>query len=305
MNNSLTTKKVSADSMPLSAYLAQPKIKSMITESLTDGKAFTTALISAVAANPALRQCTNESLYSAALCGAGLDLPVSATLGYFYMIPFRDKKLTGAKNSQAVFILGWKGIVQLALRTGQFKKINVLEVKENEFKNWNPMTEEINLKISMANDLERQKIKTVGYYASFELVNGFQKAMYWSKDAMIAHADTYSKAFSAETYLQVCDGTYKGESWKISSFWYKSFDEMGKKTMLRQLLGKWGPSSVQMSMAFDKDKEEAPQIMDVEIIPESNPEEPTPPPVSVNELTGALEKIDEDDDDDDDDGLGW
>lgn len=256
MNNSLTTRKVSAEGMPLSSYLAQPKIKSMITESLTDGKAFTTALISAVAANPELRQCTNESLYSAALCGASLELPMSATLGYFYIVPFKDKKLMGAKTSKATFVLGWKGIVQLALRTGQFRKINVFEVKENEFKGWNPMTEEIDINISATNDLERQKLKTVGYYVSFELINGFQKAMYWTKNAMIAHADTYSKAFSAETYLQVCDGTYKGESWKISSFWYKSFDEMAKKTMLRQLLGKWGPASVQMAKALSEDNDE-------------------------------------------------
>jgi recombination protein RecT len=88
----------------------------------------------------------------------------------------------------------------------------------------------------------------------FELVNGFRKTMYWSREKMIAHADRYSMAFSASAYKKILDGKIpQGDMWKYSSFWYKDFDGMAYKTMLRQLISKWGVMSIDLQAALDKD----------------------------------------------------
>ena len=116
------------------------------------------------------------------------------------------------------------------------------------------MTEEIEVDL-ITDDEKRETAKTVGYYAMFEYLNGFKKAIYWSKEKMIAHADKYSPAFTKKGYELLLASKIKQEDmWKYSSHWYKNFDDMAKKTMLRQLISKWGVMSIEMREAFEKDE---------------------------------------------------
>ena len=155
---------------------------------------------------------------------------------------------------KAQFQIGYKGYIQLAIRSGLYKDINVIEVKEGELGNYDPLNGQT---FNWINDYyKRQEAKTIGYVGQLELTNGFKKQIYFTFEAMLDHADKYSQAFSKDTYLQVLNGTYRGEAWKLSSFWYKAFDEMAKKTVLRQLLSKWGIMSVELQEAYIKDQTE-------------------------------------------------
>lgn len=212
---------------------------------------FVANIISAVSSNPTLKECDQVSIVSAALQAESLHFPINNSLGYVYLVPFNDKK-TGIKKAQ--FQIGYKGYIQLAIRSGQYKDINVVEVKEGELGEFDPLNGQ---KFNWIKDYEKRKAaKTIGYVGQLELVNGFKKQLYISYEEMLDHADTYSQAFSKDTFLQVQNGTYKGEAWKLSSFWYKSFDEMAKKTVLRQMLSKWGIMSVEMQDAYIKDQAE-------------------------------------------------
>ena len=206
-----------------------------------DAQAFMSSIVSAVQTNKALSECTNSSILSAALLGHSLKLPQSPQLSYFYLVPFNNKdKKTGKSVMEAQFQLGYRGYIQLAIRSGQYKRLIVSEIKEGELIGYDPITEELHYKA--IEDADRDKLETVGYYAKFELVNGFVKEMYWSKDKMEVHAETYSQSYKYD----------KSKGYK-SSFWSKDFDAMAKKTMLRQLLSKWGIMSVEMLAAYDKD----------------------------------------------------
>ena len=209
---------------------------------------FIASISSAVAINKDLQECDAGTILSGALLGEALDLSPSPQLGQYYLVPFKDK------GKVATFILGYKGYIQLAIRSGYYKKINVIELKEGELKKFDLMTEEIEVDL-ITDDEKRENAKTVGYYAMFEYLNGFKKAIYWSKDKMIAHADKYSPAFTKKGYELLLAGKVKQEDmWKYSSHWYKSFDDMAKKTMLRQLISKWGVMSIEMREAFEKDE---------------------------------------------------
>lgn len=211
---------------------------------------FIASISSAVATNKDLQECDAGTILSGALLGEALNLSPSPQLGQYYLVPFKDKN----KGKVATFILGYKGYIQLAIRSGNYKKINVIELKEGELKKFDLMTEEIEVDL-IIDDEKRENAKTVGYYAMFEYLNGFKKAIYWSKDKMIAHADKYSPAFTKKGYELLLAGKVKQEDmWKYSSHWYKSFDDMAKKTMLRQLISKWGVMSIEMREAFEKDE---------------------------------------------------
>lgn len=211
---------------------------------------FIASISSTVAINKDLQECDAGTILSGALLGEALDLSPSPQLGQYYLLPFNDKN----KGKVATFVLGYKGYIQLAIRSGYYKKINVIELKEGELKNFDLMTEEIEVNL-ITDDEKRENAKTVGYYAMFEYLNGFKKAIYWSKDKMIAHADKYSPAFTKKGYELLSAGKVKQEDmWKYSSHWYKNFDDMAKKTMLRQLISKWGVMSIEMREAFEKDE---------------------------------------------------
>lgn len=156
---------------------------------------------------------------------------------YIQMIGLQEVEL-----KKAQFILGYKGYLQLAIRSGYYKKINVVAIKEGELINFNPLEEEIEVKL-IEDEEQREKAKTIGYYAMFEYQNGFRKAMYWSKPKMEAHALKYSKGYAAK---------------KGYTFWEKGeqgFDDMAFKTMLRQLISKWGIMSIDLQKAFEADIE--------------------------------------------------
>ncbi len=167
-----------------------------------------------------------------------------------------------------------------------------MPIKEGELVRYNPFDDEIELEY-IENDELRETLPTIGYYAMFEYHNGFKKVMYWSKDKMLAHADKYSAAFSAKSYRDIQEGKInQRDMWKYSSFWYKDFDGMACKTMLRQLLSKWGILSIEMQRAFEADggiikengevtfadgvpHETAPDTATIEYVEaEPNPEEP-------------------------------
>ena len=231
-NTQIAKKQVS-----FTAAIGTEGYKKLINNTLGDPKRaarFISALTSAVVNNPTLSECTNESIVSAALLGEGLNLSPSPQLGQYYLVPFNN---TSKGIKQAQFQLGYKGYIQLAIRSGQYKKLTVLEIKEGELLSFNPLFEEIEVRL-IEDEEEREKAQTIGYYAMFEYLNGFRKAIYWSKKKMETHANTYSKGYAAK---------------KGYTFWEKNFDEMAKKTMLRQLISKWGIMSIEMQEAFEKD----------------------------------------------------
>lgn len=257
--NSLQTTKKPA----FSAVINSEGYKKLINNTLRDPKRanrFVASIVTAVSVNPALNECESASIVSAALLGETLGLSPSPQLGQFYLVPYNDKK-KGTKVAQ--FQLGYKGYIQLAIRSGYYKHINVLAIKEGELVRYNPLDETI--EVNLIEDEEiRESAKTAGYYAMFEYTNGFKKAMYWSKTKMLKHADKYSQAFSVNategrypkvSYADYEAGNYdKKDEWLYSSFWYKDFDDMALKTMLRQLISKWGIMSIEMQSALEKDE---------------------------------------------------
>ncbi len=216
------------------------------------GIRFIAGVSTAVANNPKLQQCDAGSIIRAALLGESLNLSSSPQLGQYYLIPYSKKK-NGTETYVAQFQLGYKGYLQLAIRSGYYKKINVLPIKMGELEYFDPLEEQI--KVHMMEDEQvRENADTMGYYAMFEYLNGFKKAIYWSKKKMETHADTYSQAFSLEKREQLKKGKIpQKELYKYSSFWYKNFDAMACKTMLRQLISKWGIMSIELQEAYEKD----------------------------------------------------
>lgn len=242
--------------MGLTAYLTQDAVKRQINSVVggKNGTRFISSIVSAVQTTPALQECTNPSILSAALLGEALNLSPSPQLGQFYMVPFDNKK-KGCKEAQ--FQLGYKGYVQLAIRSGYYKRLNVLAIKEGELIRYDPLDEEIEVSL-IEDDIVREETPTAGYYAMFEYENGFKKTMYWTKRKMLAHAEKYSYAFAKNGGAKSLELLEQGkipekEMWKYSSFWFKDFDGMALKTMLRQLISKWGIMSIKLQTAFDKD----------------------------------------------------
>ena len=242
--------------MGLTAYLTQDAVKRQINSVVggKNGTRFISSIVSAVQTTPALQECTNPSILSAALLGEALNLSPSPQLGQFYMVPFDNKK-KGYKEAQ--FQLGYKGYVQLAIRSGYYKRLNVLAIKEGELIRYDPLDEEIEVSL-IEDDIAREETPTAGYYAMFEYENGFKKTMYWTKRKMLAHAEKYSYAFAKNGGAKSLELLEQGkipekEMWKYSSFWFKDFDGMALKTMIRQLISKWGIMSIDLQTAIDKD----------------------------------------------------
>lgn len=241
------------EKMTFSIFMSNDGMKARINQMIgsKDGPRFITAIISAVSTNPALADCDYASIVSGALLGESLKLSPSPQLGQYYLVPYNDNK-AGIKKAQ--FQLGYKGYIQLAIRSGYYKKINVLAIKEGELVKYDPLAEEITVNL-IDDEIVREGKPTIGYYAMFEYQNGFIKAMYWGRPKMEAHADKYSKAFSMEAYRKLQAGKIPpNEMWKYSSYWYADFDGMAYKTMLRQLISKWGIMSIEMQKAYESDE---------------------------------------------------
>ena len=211
--------------------------KALINKTLGDtqrASRFVAAITSAVVTNPDLSECDASTIISAGFLGESLNLSPSPQLGQYYLVPFNDKK---HNRRVAQFQLGYKGYIQLAIRSGQYKKLNVLPIKEGELISFNPLDEEIEVKL-IEDEEERENAATIGYYAMFEYINGFKKAIYWSKEKMESHAEKYSKGYQKRSGY---------------TFWEKDFDGMACKTMLRQLISKWGIMSIEMEKAVTND----------------------------------------------------
>lgn len=211
--------------------------KKLINNTLGDPKraaGFVTAITSAVSTNPGLQECDASTILSAGLLGETLQLSPSPQLGQYYLVPFNDKK-RGRKVAQ--FQLGYKGYIQLAIRSGQYKKLNALAIKEGELIKYDALNEDIEVHL-IEDDTVRENTPTIGYYAMFEYMNGFKKVLYWSKKKMEAHAENYSQGYKAK---------------KGCTFWEKDFDSMAVKTMLRQLISKWGVMSIEFQKAYEAD----------------------------------------------------
>lgn len=222
--------------MSFANYMTSNVVQKKVNEILGDekrGARFVSSIVSAVNSNPSLKECDNGSVLSGALLGESLNLSPSPQLGNYFLVPFNDK----TKGKVATFQLGYKGYIQLAIRSGQYKKLNVLAIKEGELVKYDPLNEEIEVNL-IEDEEKREKAKTIGYYAMFEYVNGFRKTLYWTKAKMEKHANTYSQGYRAK---------------KGYTFWEKDFDSMAYKTMLRQLISKWGIMSVEMQNAYESD----------------------------------------------------
>ena len=228
--------KSTTKAMGFTSYITSNAVANKINQIIGDektGKRFISAIVSAVNNNPQLKECDNASILSGALLGESLNLSPSPQLVNYYLVPFNDKD----RGKVATFQLGYKGYIQLAIRSGQYKKLNVLAIKEGELIKYDPLEEELEVNL-IQDELEREKAKTIGYYAMFEYINGFKKSIYWSKEKMEAHALKYSQGYKAK---------------KGYTFWEKDFDAMAFKTMLRQLISKWGVMSTEMQSAYEGD----------------------------------------------------
>ena len=220
----------------IATFLANEAVKANVMNVVgeKDAQRFISSVVSAVQTNPTLSECTNQSILSAALLGHSLNLPQSPQLGKFFLVPYKNTK---SGTTEAQFILSYKGYVELAMRSGQYKKIHVTEIKEGELKSYDPIEDEYTFE--PVTDLDkREKLETIGYYGYFILANGYKKTLYWSKEKMEAHAKKYSAAYR--------------KGWD-SSLWKTDFQSMAYKTVIRQLINKWGIMSVDMQRGYDGD----------------------------------------------------
>lgn len=269
-----TSNQMVQQKMPFSVAVNTPSMQKLIANALHDPARcarFTASIVSAVSVNQALQNCDRNTVISGALLGESLNLSPSPQLGQYYLVPFNNKK-KGMQDAQ--FVLGYKGYVQLALRSGQYKSINVEIVKQGEYKGRDPMTGDPRFQF-LEDDDEWERLPVIGYMASFEYLNGFRKVLYWSKEKMMNHADRYSAAFSRKAYENLIAGNIpQGEMWKYSSFWYKDFDSMAKKTMLRQLISKWGIMSTDMQSAYESDSRVIEETESGQLVPQVEEEPP-------------------------------
>lgn len=204
---------------------------------------FISSIVSMVNADKNMQQAFHESpmtVIQSALKAATFDLPIDQNLGYAYIVPFKNyKKDLDAKKMEATFILGWKGMHQLALRTGAYKTINVVDVREGELKRYDRLTEEVTIDFIEDED-EREAAPVIGYVGYYRLVNGAEKTIYMSVKAIEAHEKKFRK------------GEYQGKGWR------DDWDAMARKTVYRILIGKWGVMSIDYQT-----RDEGKQLADV------------------------------------------
>lgn len=217
--------------------LANPKTQDYLQQVLSEKKsAFVNNITALVANDVKLQACEPISLMYAGIKATALDLPLDANLGFAYVIPYNNRK---AGKTEAQFQMGYKGFIQLAIRSGQFKTLNVTDVKEGELKEVNLLTGEIAFEARP----NRAELKTIGYVAYFRLINGFEKTLYMDAKEMDKHAKTYSQTYSS-----------KNDYVRKASKWTTDFDAMAKKTVIKLLLSRYAPLSVEMQSAITSDQ---------------------------------------------------
>lgn len=302
-----------------SAAISSAGYQRLINNTLGDperARRFVASITSAVAVNPALQDCEPGTILAGALLGESLNLSPSPQLGQYYLVPFEQKlkdangktawifdengnhvldkngKWMAYTEKRAQFVLGFKGYLQMAIRSGQYRDIDAMEVHDGEYLGKDPATGKPRFQF-IENDDERDARPVIGYMAYFEYLNGFRKTLFWSRQKMMNHADQNSPAFSAQAMQQIEAGQVAQEDmWNYSSFWYKDFDAMAKKTMLRQLISKWGIMSVEMQQAYVQDSkfiqidENGGFISAPEEVPQN-----VKPEISQPEITDAVEQV--------------
>ena len=276
-----------------SVAITTKSYQTLINNTLGDpqrARRFVSAITSAVAVNPALQECEAGTILAGALLGESLNLSPSPQLGQYYLVPFKSKakydrqgNLISPEIIKAQFVLGYKGYIQLALRSGAYADLDVMDIKQGEYLGKDPMTGKPRFSF-IEDDDERDRLETIGYMAYFEYLNGFRKVVYWSREKMLSHADKYSPAFSAKAFQDIQDGKIaEKDMWRYSSFWYKNFDDMAKKTLLRHIISRWGVMSPEMQTAFERDSsvseigEKGNIVTAEEAEPEEAPTIPTAP----------------------------
>lgn len=266
MSNELQTQGVKTVAQYLNDKNTQKYLEGLLKERTGQ---FVASLVSLSNTTYGLTNVEPKSLMFCGLKAAAMDLPLDNNLGFAYAVPYKKKvknelgKVIG-EVTEAQFQMGWKGYVQLAQRTSQYKNINVLDIREGELIKWDPFTEELGLNINP--DMEtREKLPIIGYAGYFELVNGFRKVSYWAKPRVERHGKKYSKSYNYD-----------------SSGWKTNFDAMAMKTVMKNLLSKWGPLSTELKEAIKFDQsvirgelegEQQPEYVDASEFTPSAPED--------------------------------
>jgi recombinase, phage recT family len=206
-------------------FFNSPTVKQKFSEVVNgNGQQFVAGLLSIVTNNNLLAKATNESIMTAAMKAAVLNLPIEPSLGYAYIVPYKN---------QAQFQVGYKGLIQLAQRSGQVTRLNAGEVYESQYKGFNPLTEDLEVDMTA---IPKENEKVVGYFAFMRLVNGFEKTVFWTKERVQAHGKKYSQSFSSKY-----------------SPWQSDFDAMARKTVLKHMLSTYAPLSTELQEAIAAD----------------------------------------------------
>lgn len=222
----------------LNSLAERPDIKARFEKMLgARTGAFLTSLMQVVSSNELLKKADPISVLNGAATAASLDLPLSNQLGLAYLVPFNVKQPNGTSVVMAQFIIGYKGLINLAERTALYKTINALPIYEGQLVSENPLTGDYKF------DFKKKSTKVIGYAAYFKLLSGFEKTIFWTRAEVLDHAKKYSKTYG-----------------KAGSAWTTEEEDMGCKTVLRQLIGKYGPVSVDYQRAEAVDEEVYPDI---------------------------------------------
>lgn len=241
--NSQVTKRKPVD--VLKSVLEAPSVQKQFDNALgNNSSAFVASIIDLYNTDHTLQQCNPNQVVMEALKAAVLKLPINKALGYAYVLSFKNNGVP-----TPTFIMGYKGLIQLAMRTGQYRYINADVVYEGEIAGKDKLTGAIDF------NGEKRSDKIIGYFAHIELMNGFRKTLYSSVEEIAKHAKMYSptlkysKDVTVESLIKLAGKDPSGIGWK------GDFDSMAIKTVLRELLSKYGYLSIEMQTAIAKDIE--------------------------------------------------
>ena len=221
----------------LKGLLESENVKNRINEILgKNAAAFTTSVIQIASQNKMLVNAEPSSIVGAAMTAATLNLPINNALGYSYIIPFREKQKDGSYLTKAQFQIGWKGFVRLAQRSGQFLRLNSGDVKQGEIISKDRLSGDITFDW-VQNESQREKLNTIGFFAYFKLVNGYEHTLYMTIEELNAHGKKFSQTFKGGFGL-----------------WKTDFSSMAQKTVMKMLLSKYAPLSIELTDAVVKDQ---------------------------------------------------
>lgn len=233
-----STQVVDPSKLGFKALMNTPAMKKKFTDILHEkSDSFMGSLMTLVGGDNYLSQAEPMTIIASALKAATMDLPIDKNLGYAYVVPFNRSEKVGnkwVKHNEAQFILGYKGYIQLAQRSGQYKALNALAIYDGQLIDWNPLTEEFTFDYKA-----KVSDEVIGYVGFFELLNGFKKTVYWTKQEIESHRIKNAKGYDKE---------------KLSGAWVDNYDSMAIKTVLRNMLSKWGLLSVEMQSAITSDE---------------------------------------------------